>query len=107
MSPTVKPTAVVSQDSLTRIARLRRELRELESWASETRARLQAEEDQVIKAIEDGLAIEPGDRTATVKVVTRRVVSWKDAFIRYVGKAVADKLTAGVEPTVYKRLEIA
>ena len=107
MLPTVKSAVVVSQESLARIARLRRELQELESWARDTKARLQAEEDQIIKAVEDDLPIEPGERTATVKVITRRIVAWKDAFVLHVGKALADRLTAEAEPTVYKKLEIA
>ncbi|MFQ5956783.1 MAG: hypothetical protein ACE5KK_03330 [Candidatus Brocadiales bacterium] len=107
MPSTIKPAVAISQDSLAKIAHLRRELQDIESWAKETKARLQAEEDQVIKALEDGLSIESGERTATVKVITKRIVAWKDAFIRHVSKAVADRLTAEAEPTVYKKLEIA
>ena len=107
MSPIVKSSAVVSQESLSKIVRLKRELLELETWAKDTKARLQAEEDQVIKALDDGLSIESGERTATVRTITRRIVAWKDAFVRHVGRAVADRLTAEAEPTVYKKLEIA
>lgn len=107
MLPTVKCPAVVSQETLSKIVRLRREVQEIESWASETRARLQAEEDQAIKALEDGLTLEAGERTATVKTLSRRVVAWKDAFMKYMGVTLAEKVSQETVPQVYKRLEIA
>lgn len=107
ISTTVRPTAAVSQETLSKIVRLRREVQEIESWATETRARLQAEEDQAIKALEDGLSIEPGERTASVKTITRRVVAWKDAFVKYLGITLAEKVSQETVPQVYKRLEIA
>ena len=102
----VRPTTVVSQETLSKIVRLRRELQELESWASETKARLQAEEDQIIASLEDGVPVEAGERTAQVKTTSRRIVAWKEAFIARLGKAMADRVQVEVVPQVYKRLEV-
>lgn len=102
----VRPTTVVSQDTLSKVVRLRRELQELESWASEVKARLQAEEDQVMASLEDGLPVEAGERTANVKTTSRRIVSWKEEFIKRLDKAIADRVQAEVVPQVYKRLEV-
>ncbi|HHT9117097.1 MAG TPA: hypothetical protein ACFYD1_00560 [Candidatus Hypogeohydataceae bacterium YC38] len=103
----VRPTTVISQESLSKVVRLRRELQELESWASETKARLASEEDQIIASLEDGVPVEAGERVATVKTTSRRIVAWKEAFIARLGKAVADRVQAEVVPQVYKKLEIA
>ena len=107
MITAVRPTKAVSQETLSKIVRLRREVQEIESWAQETKARLQAEEDQVIKALEDGLPLEAGERTAQVKTLSRRVVAWKDAFVKYMGVTLAEKVSQETAPQIYKRLEIA
>ncbi|MDO8136770.1 MAG: hypothetical protein Q6354_03935 [Candidatus Brocadiales bacterium] len=102
----VRPTTVVSQETLSKIARLRRELQELESWASETKARLQAGEDQIIASLEDGVPVETGERTAQVKTLSRRIVAWKEEFVKRMGKDITDRVQAEVVPQVYKRLDI-
>ncbi|MBI5286722.1 MAG: hypothetical protein HY878_03925 [Deltaproteobacteria bacterium] len=102
----VRPTTAIPQESLSKVVRLRRELQELESWASETKARLQAEEDQVIRGLEDGLPVEAGERVATVKTTSRRIVAWKEEFVKRMGKDIADRVQAEVVPQVYKKLEV-
>ena len=97
----------VSQSSLINILNQRKKVSELEKVLKSEKARLQAAEDQVIAALQEGTSVAHGQRTASVKAITRRIVAWKDAFVRHVGKAVADRLTAEAEPTVYKKLEIA
>ncbi|MFQ5861499.1 MAG: hypothetical protein ACE5IC_00065 [Candidatus Brocadiales bacterium] len=96
----------VSQSVLISILNQRQKVVELEKALSSEKAVLRAAEDQVVKSIEDGYRIANGQRTATVKVITKRIVRWKDAFIRHVGWAATDRLMADVEPTVYKKLEI-
>ncbi len=97
----------VSQSALITILNQRKKVAELEKALGSEKAVLRAAEDQVVAALEESTPIAHGQRTATVKVITRRVVAWKDAFVRHVGKAVADKLTQEAIPTVYKKLEIA
>ncbi len=97
----------VAQSALIGILNQRKKVAELEKALGSEKAVLRAAEDQVVAALEESMPIAHGQRTASIKVVSRRVVAWKDAFVRHVGKAVADRLTAEAEPTVYKKLEIA
>lgn len=104
---TLTRSHAVSQQSLINILNQRQKVQELEKALETEKAVLRSAEDQVVAAIEDGHRVADGQRTASVKTVTRRVVAWKQEFINRIGQAVADRLTAEVEPTVYKKLEIA
>ena len=97
----------VAQQSLINILNQRQKVSGLEKTLKDEKARLQAAEDQVIAALGEGTPIAHGQRAASVKTTSRRTVAWKQEFITRLGKPLADKLTAEVEPTVYKKLEIA
>ncbi len=100
-------THEVSQQSLVNILNQRQKVAELEKALETEKAVLRAAEDQVIAALDEGTHIANGQRTASVKTTSRRVVRWKEEFVVRLGKPLADKLTAEAEPTVYKKLEIA
>ena len=97
----------VAQRSLIDILNKRQEVESLKREYETQKSVLDAMESQVVSALEDGYKVGTGQRTALVKTTTRRVVRWKEEFVVRLGKPLADKLTAEVEPTVYKKLEIA
>lgn len=105
MLTTVKNHAI-GQHTLVSILNQRQHVESLKRQYEEARASLQAQEDQIIACLEDSYRVAPGQRTANVKVTERRVVAWKEAFIARLGKAMADRVQAEVEPTGYKKLEI-
>ena len=97
----------VSQQSLVNVLNARQRVKEMEKALETEKALLRAAEDQVVAALDEGTHVANGQRTASVKTTTRRTVAWKQEFVTRLGKPLADKLTAEVEPTVYKKLEIA
>lgn len=107
MTVLTKKNHTVAQSALVAILNKHQEVEALKKQYETQKAVLEAQEEQIIRAIEDGHKVADGQRTASIKTVTRRVVAWKQEFINRIGKAVADRLTAEVEPTVYKKLEIA
>ena len=97
----------VSQQSLVNVLNQRQQVKELEKALETEKAVLRAAEDQVVAALDEGTHVANGQRTASVKTTTRRVVRWKEEFVVRLGKPLADRLTEEVEPTLYKKLEIA
>ena len=104
---TLTRSHAVSQQSLVNILNQRKKVQELEKALETEKAVLRAAEDQVIAALGEGTPIANGQRVASTKTTARQTVAWKQEFITRLGKPLADKLTAEVEPTVYKKLEIA
>ena len=108
MTPvTFTRTHQITQQSLVNVLNQRQRVKEIEKALETEKAVLRAAEDQVIAALDEGTHVANGQRTALIKTTSRRTVAWKQEFVVRLGKPLADRLTAEVEPTLYKKLEIA
>lgn len=103
---TLTKNHTIAQHALVSILNQRQHVEALKRQYEDARVTLQALEEQVIASLEDGYKVAPGQRTATIKTIEKRIVPWKDAFITRLGKAMADKVQVEAEPTTYKKLEI-
>jgi hypothetical protein len=74
-------------------------------------ARLQAELDErelSVKArLDMGFAVEPGPRSASLKITERRNVSWKSVVERELGEGYASNVLAHTKPTLTTSLVVS
>ena|SRR5258708_5265655 len=96
----VDSTDRISQEHLTRIIELRRQIGLLESS-------LTVAESEVKLALEAGAEVEAGLFRASLKLTKRRNVSWKNVVERELGDDYAARVLSATRPDTYTSLEVS
>lgn len=97
----------IKQITLAKILKAKTKLSALE-------AEIKAAESAIFESLKAGASVQSGLLTAEVKVIERRNVAWKPAFIEQIdkrdgkgeGEKLADRISAATKPSVYESLSI-
>jgi hypothetical protein len=104
--PTVQPiteeirTLNIRQDEILEVMNLRNEIARIQAELEEKELSLKARLDM-------GFCVEPGPRTASLKITERRNVSWKSVVARELGEGYASNVLAHTKPTAITTLVVS
>ena len=62
--------------------------------------------DDLIQRIGKGAKVEIGERTAILKIIERRSVSWRQVVIRLKGNSYVARVIASTKPKAFSQLEV-
>lgn len=78
----------------------------LENKIAEITTEFRDVRDEIITKLAAGMKIETGDRTASIKLVERRNVSWRQVVIRIKSLGYVNRILAATKPSTFFKLEV-
>lgn len=96
----------ISQEDLTKVLHLRREIKALKAQQAELTAVEKEISAHLIGRIDVGVPVENGVLSARVHVEERRIPAWKQICVQNLGEAYVAKVIEATPVSIYPRLVI-